>query len=199
MLFESCKAVSAADVARQAGISLLQKGRRLWACCPLHGEKTPSLMFDKDGKWHCFGCNRGGDAVDFYAALHNIPPFEAAQAVAQGLGIQEQCGFITKPPVSPGKQLKERAEAWCQDQWDRCFKISHTTRKMILDACEARKKAEEAGIAYCLSDRFYEWVRVWNAAEQRLDVLSLVQGEPDYILSMMLEEQDEDATTGRSL
>ena len=199
MLFESCKAVSAAEVAKQAGIALHQKGRRLWACCPIHGEKSPSLMFDEGGKWHCFGCHRGGDAVDFYAALYNISPLEAARAIAQGAGIQDTGAFTAKPPISPGKKLKQKAEAWYRDQWDRCCKISQTTRKMILEACEARQNAMEAGSSYVLPDRFYEWVSVWSAAEQRLDVLLLAQGEPDYILSMMLEEQDEDATTGRSL
>lgn len=199
MLFESCKTVSAADVAQHAGIALHQKGRRFWARCPFHGEKTPSLMFSEDGGWHCFGCNSGGDAVDFYAALYNIPSFEAARAIARWAGIQDTGVITTKPPISPGKRLKRRADAWYRDQWDRCCKVSQATRKMILDACEARQAAQEAGSSYALPDRFYEWVSVWSAAEQRLDVLLLAQGEPDYILSMMLEEQDEDATTGRSL
>ena len=57
------------DVALREGIRLRQKGSRAWACCPLHGEKTPSLCFYPDGRWYCFGCHRGGDAVDFLAAL----------------------------------------------------------------------------------------------------------------------------------
>ena len=199
MLFEACKGILAADIARQAGLSLQQKGRRLWTCCPLHGEKTSSLMFDEAGNWHCFGCNKGGDAVDLYSALHNIPPFEAAQAISQGAGIQWYSGFTAKPPLSPGKQLKEKAEGWYWDQWDRCCKILHATKKMILDASEARQKAQEADIPYTLPIMFYEWVRVWSAAEQRLDVLLLTQCEPNKILNMMLEEQDEDATTGRGV
>ena len=199
MLFESCKAVSAADVAKRAGIALQQRGRRLWARCPLHDEKTPSLMFDEVGKWHCFGCNRGGDAVDFYAAVYNISPLEAARVIAQEEGIQDHGVLSTIPPISPGKQLKQKADAWYRDQWDRCCKISQATRKMILDACKARQTAQEAGSSYVLPDQFYEWVNVWSAAEQRLDVLMLAQREPDYILSIMLEEQDEDAKTGRGL
>ena len=133
--------------------------------------------------------------MDFYAALYHVQPFEAAQAIAPGAGIQDHGAFTAKPLISPGKQLKQKADAWYRDQWDRCCKISQTTRKMILDACAARQEAQEAGTSYALPDRFYEWVSVWNAAEQRLDVLLLAQGEPDHILSMMLEEKDEDATT----
>lgn len=137
--------------------------------------------------------------MDFYAALYNITPLEAARAIAQGAGIQNHGAFTTKPLITPGKHLKQKADAWYRDQWDRCCKVSQATRKMILNAGEARQAAQEAGSSYALPDRFYEWVSVWSAAEQRLDVLQLAQGEPDYILSMMVEEEDEDATTGRSL
>tara|TARA_R110000744_G_C19371770_1_gene563217 strand:- start:65791 stop:67602 length:1812 start_codon:yes stop_codon:yes gene_type:complete len=35
-------------------------------CCPLHGEKTPSLQIYEDtDSWHCFGCSEGGDAAEF--------------------------------------------------------------------------------------------------------------------------------------
>lgn len=34
-------------------------------CCPLHGEKTPSLMVRADlGLWHCFGCGKGGKILE---------------------------------------------------------------------------------------------------------------------------------------
>ncbi len=33
-----------------------------WACCPFHGEKTPSFHCeDKKGRYHCFGCGVSGD------------------------------------------------------------------------------------------------------------------------------------------
>jgi DNA primase len=37
-----------------------------FVCCPLHGEKTPSLkVYPGDRGWHCFGCHAGGDVLDF--------------------------------------------------------------------------------------------------------------------------------------
>lgn len=80
--FESARGVSAADVARREGLSLRQRGPRQWACCPLHGERTASLCFYPDGRWYCFGCHAHGDAVDLYAALHQVAPVEAARALA---------------------------------------------------------------------------------------------------------------------
>ncbi len=31
--------------------------------CPFHVEKTPSMTV-RDGKYHCFGCGKSGDADD---------------------------------------------------------------------------------------------------------------------------------------
>lgn len=37
-----------------------------YACCPFHGEKTPSCkVYPGDRGWHCFGCHAGGDVLDF--------------------------------------------------------------------------------------------------------------------------------------
>lgn len=67
------------DVARRAGLSLQQRGRRWWTCCPIHGEKTASLMMDEAGRWHCFGCGAGGDAIDLVARMQGTGPLEAAR------------------------------------------------------------------------------------------------------------------------
>ena len=49
-------------------------------CCPIHNEKTPSLSLDtKRNKWHCFGCGRGGDAIDFISELKGLNYIEACK------------------------------------------------------------------------------------------------------------------------
>ena len=75
------------DVAERAGLALKRRGSRSWACCSLHGEKTPSLCFYEDGGWHCFGCGEGGDAVALYAALYRLPMGGAARRLAAEWGI----------------------------------------------------------------------------------------------------------------
>ena len=45
-------------------VDLKPKGRKLWACCPLHGEKTPSFSVSPDKQlFYCFGCHAGGTVV----------------------------------------------------------------------------------------------------------------------------------------
>ena len=73
-IFDRCRGIPASEAARREGFQLKRRGSREWACCPIHGEKSASMMFDENGKWHCFGCNTGGDAVAFTAKLHNLKP-----------------------------------------------------------------------------------------------------------------------------
>lgn len=36
------------------------------AHCPFHEDDTPSLMvYPKNNSWYCYGCNIGGDAIEF--------------------------------------------------------------------------------------------------------------------------------------
>lgn len=80
--FDRCRDIPAVEVARTAGIPLRRHGNREWCCCPIHKEKTPSCCFYPNGRWYCFGCHAGGDAVDLYVALHGGSKLEAANALA---------------------------------------------------------------------------------------------------------------------
>ena len=47
-------------------IELKRAGINYSACCPFHGEKTPSFMVSPSrGSYHCFGCGVSGDAFSF--------------------------------------------------------------------------------------------------------------------------------------
>lgn len=85
--FDVARQITARQVAERAGIRMRPRGRRAWACCPLHGEKTASMMFDDTGRWHCFGCNAGGDAIDLYGALYDLTPLDAARRLAGEFGL----------------------------------------------------------------------------------------------------------------
>jgi len=44
-----------------------------WACCPFHGEKTPSFHCDdRRGRYHCFGCGASGDHFRFLSELDGL-------------------------------------------------------------------------------------------------------------------------------
>ena len=84
--FALCRNLSARQVLMNFGIPAVRKGGRWWACCPLHGEKQPSLLLDAQGRFYCFGCGAHGDAVALYAALRRMQPYAAARELWLQLG-----------------------------------------------------------------------------------------------------------------
>ncbi|MGO7624449.1 CHC2 zinc finger domain-containing protein, partial [Rhizobium ruizarguesonis] len=54
-----------------------------WACCPFHGEKSPSFHFeDRKGRYHCFVCGVTGDHFRFLTELEGLSFPEAVQQIA---------------------------------------------------------------------------------------------------------------------
>ncbi len=59
-----------------------------WACCPFHGEKTPSFHCeDRKGRYHCFGCGVTGDHFRFLTDLEGLTFPEAVEQVADLAGV----------------------------------------------------------------------------------------------------------------
>ncbi|MQB42485.1 DNA primase [Rhizobium sp. ICMP 5592] len=59
-----------------------------WACCPFHGEKSPSFHCeDRKGRYHCFGCGVTGDHFRFLTELEGLSFPEAVQQIADMAGV----------------------------------------------------------------------------------------------------------------
>lgn len=78
-LFQLCRRIPADQAAKLLNIQVTWKGARGWAQCPMHGEYTPAMVFDRAGQWYCVGCGRGGDAADLWAAARGVRTVEAAR------------------------------------------------------------------------------------------------------------------------
>lgn len=87
------KIKSAADIVRifqqeWPSAPLQQRGQRFWACCPFHGERTPSFSISPEKqRFHCFGCDADGDVINLIAASRQISNSEAVKQLAAELGI----------------------------------------------------------------------------------------------------------------
>ena len=66
-----------------------QPGRGdFWACCPFHGEKTPSFHADdKRGHYYCFGCQVSGDHFRFLVEKAGMSFPEAVEKLAGMAGV----------------------------------------------------------------------------------------------------------------
>lgn len=64
-----------------------------WACCPFHGEKTPSFHADdRKGIYHCFGCSLTGDHFKFLMdkAGYSFPQAVEKAASMAGVSMPEK-------------------------------------------------------------------------------------------------------------
>ena len=70
-------------------VTLKQKGRLFWGCCPFHNEKTPSFKVDPAMQlWHCFGCGKGGDVFGFLMEQDKLTFVESVQTLADRAHIE---------------------------------------------------------------------------------------------------------------
>ncbi|HSG94974.1 MAG TPA: DNA primase, partial [Afifellaceae bacterium] len=59
-----------------------------WACCPFHGEKTPSFHADdRRGHYHCFGCGVSGDHFTFLVEQDGLSFPQAVEQLAGEAGL----------------------------------------------------------------------------------------------------------------
>ena len=78
-----------ADIVRVLGdyVTLKKKGQNYWACCPFHGEKTPSFSVSAKGFFKCFGCGKSGNVFAFVMEIEGSPFPEAIKTVAEKCGV----------------------------------------------------------------------------------------------------------------
>ena len=70
-------------------VSLVRRGTSLVGLCPFHSERTPSFTVSpQKGLYHCFGCNRGGDAISFIMENENLSFTDAVAFIAKRHGIE---------------------------------------------------------------------------------------------------------------
>ncbi|MGW5348400.1 DNA primase [Streptomyces sp. NPDC004050] len=63
-------------------------GGNLKGLCPFHDEKSPSFQVSPSkGLYHCFGCQAGGDTLDFIMKIDHLSFSEAVERLAAQAGI----------------------------------------------------------------------------------------------------------------
>ncbi len=104
-------------------VPLKKKGREFWACCPFHGEKSPSFSVSPGKQfYHCFGCQKSGNAVGFLMDYDHMEFVEAIESLAATLGMDvpyEQGSAPAKPAqqtLEPMFQAMEKCSDFYQEQ-----------------------------------------------------------------------------------
>ncbi|MDC8916110.1 DNA primase [Metamycoplasma hyosynoviae] len=69
-------------------VQISKYGRNFRACCPFHGEKTPSFIVSPEKQiFKCFGCGKSGNAIKFIELYKNISSIEALKILAEKANI----------------------------------------------------------------------------------------------------------------
>lgn len=69
-------------------LNLKKNGSNYFACCPFHGEKTPSFSVAEDKQFfHCFGCGAQGDVFNFLMDYNGYEFMDAAKELAALIGM----------------------------------------------------------------------------------------------------------------
>ncbi len=85
-------------------VPLKKKGQNLWACCPFHGEKTPSFSLSPTKQiYKCFGCGKAGDPIQFVMDIEGIGFQEAIRQLAGKYGIEVE----EEANLSPEQNLEQ--------------------------------------------------------------------------------------------
>ena len=69
-------------------VNLKRSGSNMFGLCPFHGEKTASFSVAPDkGIYYCFGCHKGGNAVNFMMEIEGLSYPDAVRALAKRAGM----------------------------------------------------------------------------------------------------------------
>ena len=64
-------------------------GGSLKGLCPFHEERSPSFhVTPAKGLYHCFGCQVGGDVIDFLERIEHLTFQEAVEKLAARFGVE---------------------------------------------------------------------------------------------------------------
>lgn len=70
-------------------VQLSRKGSNLFGLCPFHSEKTGSFSVAPDKQiYYCFGCKKGGGAINFIMDVENLTYPDAVRFLAKRVGME---------------------------------------------------------------------------------------------------------------
>ncbi len=83
-------------------IELKKSGANFKACCPFHGEETPSFVVSPTKQiYHCFGCGVGGDSINFVMEHEKLSYPETLEKLASMVNVSlEYDGDYKKQDLS---------------------------------------------------------------------------------------------------
>jgi DNA primase, catalytic core len=159
-----------------------------WACCPFHGEKTPSFHCeDRKGRYHCFGCGVSGDHFRFLTDLEGLSFPEAVERVADMAG-------IAMPKADPQMERRERERMSLLDVMEMAT-VFFQEQLQSAGGARARAYLRERGLSGRTIETFRlgyapdsrnalkEYLASKGVAKEQIEACGLVRHGPDIPVS----------------
>ncbi len=88
------------------GIAFNNRG---FAICPLHSEDTASFKIWNRTQWHCFGCNKTGDIIDFVMESYGLTWYGAVSKINSDFALNLPIGrrITLGESMAMSKKLRE--------------------------------------------------------------------------------------------
>lgn len=109
---------------------LVKSGRNKLAVCPFHPDKSPSLVLWPDQTYHCFGCGKHGDVIDYIAGTQNLSLSESIRFLTGGQAPrldeadQQRRAAEVHHREAEQKRKQENATLSARDRWARALPIN---------------------------------------------------------------------------
>ncbi|KAA0700423.1 DNA primase [Neorhizobium sp. P12A] len=159
-----------------------------WACCPFHGEKSPSFHCeDRKGRYHCFGCGVTGDHFRFLTEFEGLSFPEAVQQIADMAGV----AMPIADPVAEKREkertslldVMEMATQFFQDQLQTANGAK--ARAYLRDRGLTGRTIETFRLGYSPDSRnaLKEHLAAKGASKEQIEACGLVVHGPDIPVS----------------
>ena len=159
-----------------------------WACCPFHGEKSPSFHCENQkGRYHCFGCGVSGDHFRFLTELDGLSFPEAVERLADEAGVQ-------MPAFDPKMAEREKVKASLFDVMDMAAQFFRDqlqtaegakARAYLRDRKLSPAVQNEFGMGYAPSSRsaLKEYLGAKGVEKGQIEACGMVVFGPDIPVS----------------
>ena len=111
-------------VVAASGVELTRRGHGFMGCCPFHDDYTASLSVGGlPDRFHCFGCDAGGDVIEYVHRFTGLSFIGAVQALEQGTAFCGAAPSITGQFPCPARAVEhtttpQRARAINNLAWE---------------------------------------------------------------------------------
>ncbi len=159
-----------------------------WACCPFHGEKSPSFHCENaKGRYHCFGCGVSGDHFRFLTELDGLSFPEAVERLADEAG-------VAMPAFDPQMAEREKKKASLYEVMELASQFFQQqlqspdgakARAYLRDRGLSPAVQNEFGMGYAPSSRsaLKEYLGSKNIDKDQIEACGLVVFGPDIAVS----------------